>query len=227
MSLWVKICAMTNPSDAAIAAEAGANAIGIIFAPSKRRVDLQRAREISRKAFTVERIGVFHDAPVDEIVEAFEYAELTGVQLHGNEPATWSGHLRRRLGDAARIIKSLQYSPDFAERADEYAMNGFDAVLLDSAAGNRGGGTGKRFDWKEAAAQRQPLNQRVKLVVAGGLNPENVGDAIAQLWPWGVDVVSGVEVEIGKKDPEKVRAFIRNARAATRPRLVKAERSRA
>jgi phosphoribosylanthranilate isomerase len=213
--LWIKICAMTVAEDAAVAAEAGADAIGLIFASiSKRRVTVAQARDIAGQAHAIERIGIFHDAQEEEIVGTFEAVGLSGVQLHGQESAELVAQLRRRLPVGAKIIKSIQFGNGCEQLAERYVAGVVDAILLDSAAGAQGGGTGKRFDWSAAAETVRRLRERSQVIVAGGLAPESVGEAVATLQPDGVDVVSGVEATVGRKDSEKVRAFIHGAREA-------------
>jgi len=216
MSLWIKICANTSLVDAMIAAVAGADAVGFVFAPSPRRVTTEQVAVIvPRLPEEIEKIGVFVGAAVEEIVATVEAAGLTGVQLHWDAPAELPAALRARLGARVRILRVVHFD---AERAEGPAALAFDpnvdAILVDSRTSSAVGGTGTSYDW---AAARQSLFEgadELKLIAAGGLTPDNVAEAIAALRPWGVDVVSGVEAEPGRKDAAKVRAFIVNARAA-------------
>jgi len=216
MSLWIKICANTSLEDAMIAAEAGADAVGFVFAPSPRRVTAEQvAAIVPRLPAEIEKIGVFVDATVDEIAATVEAAGLTGVQLHWDAPAELPAALRARLGSSLRILGVVHFDGNASEVASAVSREkNVDAILVDSRTGTALGGTGKSYDW--AAARRVLFSRsgQLKLIAAGGLTPENVAEAIATLRPWGVDVVSGVEAAPGRKDAAKVRAFIANARAA-------------
>jgi phosphoribosylanthranilate isomerase len=212
MPLWVKICANTTLDDAQLAADAGADAVGFVFAPSPRRISVEEAAAIIPSLpATLEKIGVFVDASFDEIASTVNSAGLTGVQLHFAAPRELPAQLRVRFGPALKILGVLHFDASISELPDDPNI---DAILLDSRTSTAVGGTGQTFDWSIAASTLlQKVKQR-KLVAAGGLTPENVAEAIATLQPWGVDVVSGVEAAPGRKDPAKVRAFIANARAA-------------
>jgi len=222
MSLWIKICANTSLEDATIAAEAGADAVGFVFAPSPRRVTAEQAAVIvPRLPANIEKIGVFVDASVDEIAATVEAVGLTGVQLHSMVTAEETAKLRARFGPGLRILRVVHFDARagklIKKQIAEHARNPHvDAVLVDSRTVAAVGGTGAAFDW---AIARKTLFQGAKewkLIAAGGLNPANVAEAIAMLRPWGVDVVSGVESAPGKKDPKKVREFVARARAAER-----------
>jgi phosphoribosylanthranilate isomerase len=217
MSLWIKICGNTSLEDALLAADAGADAVGFVFATSPRQVTVEQVAALTpRLPSSLEKIGVFVDAKVEEIETIIRTCGLTGVQLHSNVGLEGTASLRERFGRNLRILRVLHYSPSLADEAAGVAGNSnFDAVLLDSRTAAAVGGTGIAFDWDAAAAaltRSQGFDH--KIVVAGGLNPANVAEAIQSLHPWGVDVVSGVEASRGRKDPEKVRAFIARARAA-------------
>lgn len=220
MSLWIKICGNTSLADAQLAVEAGADAVGFVFAPSPRRVTAaQAAAIVSHLPATVEKIGVFVDASLDEIYSTVRECGLTGVQLHFEAGAELPKRLREHLGPEVRILRVVCFDVGAAKLIKEQVAEHdrdprVDAVLVDSRTDVAVGGTGAAFDW---AAARKTLFQnaaaRRRRIAAGGLNPENVAEAIATLQPWGVDVVSGVEFAPGKKDPAKVREFIANARA--------------
>lgn len=239
MSLWVKICANTTLEDALIAAEAGADAVGFVFAPSPRRVTRETtAAIIPQLPASLEKIGVFVDAPYEEIVATVETTGLTGVQLHFEPPIDLTARLRARFEAALRILRVMHFdaekntstkgtgfSPYMSETdlsgalapGNSFADPNTDAILIDSRTATAVGGTGQRFDWSTASGTLfQNTKVRKHLIAAGGLTPENVAEAIAILRPWGVDVVSGVERMPGQKDPAKVRDFVRNARAAAR-----------
>ncbi len=215
---WIKICAITNLGDAQASVAAGADALGFIFTTSSRRVEADRAAEIVSNLMNhIEKIGVFVNETPSQVAEVVEAAGLTGVQLHGDEPADQMQEYRRALGQR-KIIKALQArellsSPD--------TLNGYlgsrqviDAILLDAGSPSQRGGTGQTFDWIAAAPIVAKVRTQMPVVIAGGLNPENVAEAIRLFAPWGVDVVSGVEREIGKKDEAKLRNFVGKVRQA-------------
>jgi phosphoribosylanthranilate isomerase len=217
MSLWVKICANTSLEDARLAAESGADAVGFVFAPSPRRLTLEQvAAIVPGLPESIEKIGVFVDAPFEEIAEAVRRCGLTGVQLHSEIGPELPARLRAGFGAGLRILRVVHFGPGAAEQAACYAVDpNVHAVLVDSRTATAVGGTGVAFDWHEAAGTIF-ANGKVKLIAAGGLRPETVAEAIRTLRPWGVDVASGVEVVPGKKDDAKVRAFVANARARHR-----------
>ena len=228
MSLWIKICGNTTLEDARVAVAAGADAVGFVFAASPRRVTASEAAAIAQRLpATVEKIGVFVDAALDEIYSTVRECGLTGVQLHSEAGPELPAKLRALLGPELRVLRVVHVSAGAEESATEqiaqHARNpDVDAVLVDSRTATAVGGTGVPFDW---AAARKTLFQNAKerkLIAAGGLSPENVAEAIAALRPWGVDVVSGVEAAPGRKDPDKVREFIVRARGADRERRLRA-----
>jgi phosphoribosylanthranilate isomerase len=206
--LFVKICGITSAEDALLAVEAGADAVGLVFWPgSPRHVDTATARRISGALpASVVRVGVFVDAPVDDMARAAEEACLDLLQLHGNEPPEALRSLPRRAWKAVRV------GWDFAV-ADALRYEGHAAgILLDSRAEGPPGGTGKTFDWTLAREVRKGASF---LVLAGGLDPENVATAIALVRPDGIDVSSGVEMSPGRKDPARMRAFVAAARSVS------------
>jgi len=213
--MWVKICANTSLEDAMTAAEAGADAVGFVFAESVRKVTPAQVRAITpHLPASVEKIGVFVDARFDDLAAAIEGCGLTGVQLHSSCEAGAAARLRERFG-SLRILRVIHFQNGLErELREAQADEAIDAVLVDSRTAHLVGGTGIRFDWQ--AARGSFAGSRLRMVTAGGLNPENVGEAIAMLRPWGVDVASGVEAAPGKKDAAKVRAFVEAARIAAR-----------
>jgi phosphoribosylanthranilate isomerase len=220
--MWIKICGNTTLEDACFAAECGANAVGFVFAPSPRQVEVDVVREITaRLPRQVEKYGVFVDASFDEIVSTVSNAGLTGVQLHrspeGLLPSRVREHFARRQVQIG-ILGVLHYKGqelEFAQQLMELGANeALDGVLVDSMTTRAVGGTGTTFDWLKAQASFQRAAPHFRMVAAGGLSPENVRQAIQTLRPWGVDVVSGVESAPGKKDHVRVRAFIRIAQEA-------------
>ncbi len=218
--MWIKICGTTNIDDAQHAADAGADALGFVFAPSPRRVTEAQARHIvSHLSSEVETYGVFVDASIEEIVHTVLACGLTGVQLHrtlnaGQEsfepalPEKLRRHFLARCSQEVRIVSVVAFD-EALEDQFEGAARSADALLIDSRLG---GGSGIRFDWAAARASFQKARGKSRVIAAGGLSPENVEEAIETLAPWGVDVVTGVEASPGRKDPRKVEAFIQAAR---------------
>ncbi len=215
---WVKICATTNLRDAQASVAAGANALGFIFAPSTRRIEVQTAAEIiAALPAEIEKIGVFVNETPERVAAIAERAGLTGVQLHGDEPAAQLAAYRQAVG-GRRLIKTLQARELLAEAGGQVLQRylakseSLDAILLDSGVPSKRGGTGVPFDWEAAL----PLVKRIKavlpVIIAGGLTAGNVVQAIRLFDPWGVDVVSGVESEAGRKDEAKLRGFVAAAR---------------
>ena len=214
--LWIKICANTTLEDAKLAAEAGADAVGFVFAPSPRRVTAAQVAVItSHLPSELEKIGVFVDSTLDEICATVRACGLTGVQLHSKAGSDLSAQLREGFGMKLRILRVVHFGTDAADHAAAVTADpNVDAILVDSRTATAVGGTGLAFDWAMARATLfQSIEGRRRLIAAGGLTPDNVVEAIATLRPWGVDVASGVEMAPGRKDPRKIRAFIANARA--------------
>jgi len=202
----VKICGITNLNDAEMAVELGAWAVGLIFFQgSPRRCSVGEAQRITaamrRK---VEVCGVFVNAPLQEVVETSEEVGLSMLQFHGDEGPSFCAEAARRNG--ARVIKAAQVSgPGDVRDLERFHV---DFHLLDARARTPGreglrGGTGERFDWKLLAARRS----KVPLILSGGLNADNVAEAIAIARPFAVDTASGTEQAPGRKDPRKLRAF--------------------
>jgi phosphoribosylanthranilate isomerase len=224
--LWVKICGMTNLDDAFAAAEAGADAIGMIFAPSKRRITPDAAKEITQKLpKTLDKVGVFANESAQQIEDVAAKVGLTAVQLHGDESPEFAGslfrHGRARSRAQMRVFKTLHVTTGIESVARSFLIaNCVDGVLLDSVVHNaqtgetERGGTGQSFDWRRANEFLPGVQRETRVIVAGGLSPENVADAVRTLQPWGVDVCSGVESAPGKKDWQKLRAFVVAARDA-------------
>jgi phosphoribosylanthranilate isomerase len=207
---WIKFCGTTSLADAMASIETGANALGFIFAVSKRQVSPEKAQEIIRELpAEVERIGVFLNATAEEVGRTIREVNLTGVQMHGSESCREvfdqiPAGRRESLRKIQTVLMSDGAAVDFDARM---ADSGADAWLLDSGAGS-----GRTFDWR--AARRQLGERRGPFIIAGGLNADNVGEAIHIFSPWGVDVVSGIEREPGRKDPEKMKAFVAAVRKA-------------
>lgn len=213
MKTWIKFCGTTSLEDALASVEAGADALGFIFGPSKRQITPHRAKEIiAALPREVEKIGVFLNAGAKQIRHVVDQVDLSGIQMHGDgdfPPEVYS-YLPQDRRDSLRKIKTiLVIQPSFEMMFDvSAAVPGVvDAWLFDSGAGS-----GKTFDWRAARAQLGERNGR--FIIAGGLIPENVGEAIKIFSPWGVDVVTGIEREPGRKDPEKLKAFVAAVRKA-------------
>jgi len=198
--VFVKICGITSPADAQVAVEAGADAVGLIFAASRRQVDVDEARVIVASVpDDVLVVGVFRDHLVREVLEVVDAVGLRAVQLHGSDPAS----TRRVHEHVPVLIRAMAAgSPELVEVDD----HGADVVMLDGPTP----GSGVAFDWSLVG----DLTRRHRVLLAGGLRPDTVADAIATVLPWGVDVASGVEASPGRKDPDAVRAFVAAARAA-------------
>jgi phosphoribosylanthranilate isomerase len=219
--MWVKICGNTNLGDALKAAELGADAVGFIFAESKRRVTAAQVAAITAHLPAgVERVGVFESRDAAEIGEIAAEAGLTAVQLHGGLDERLIG----QVPAGVQVIQTLHWvvgdhasGKRLAEQMQVAAAIGIEHVLVDSRVGAAAGGTGVAFDWAAARAVFEAAPSHLRLIVAGGLQPENVADAVHRLRPWGVDVSSGVEVSPGRKDPAQVARFIEKARGAQTP----------
>jgi phosphoribosylanthranilate isomerase len=219
--MWIKICGNTSLEDAQLAVDAGADAVGFIFAESARRVTADRVHAITTKLpASIEKYGVFVDPSLGELIHAVEESGLTGIQLHRSHDPALPLRLREHFAGKAvhnglSIFKVIHYQEDLAGQLKAaQADAAIDAVLVDSRTATMLGGTGQRYDWQAASSSFREAASRLKLIAAGGLNPGNVAEAIATLRPWGVDVVTGVEASPGKKDPAKVREFVSNARIA-------------
>ena len=202
----VKICGMTQFKDAKFAVEQGADAVGFIFYKrSPRSVTMKEAREMIMKLPPfVDTVGVFVNETADRVNRIAEYCGLDLVKLHGDESPVFCKKIRRRVIKAFRI-RDLQS----IKQLSKYTVSGF---LLDTFAENLHGGTGKTFDWNLAL----PAKKIGPVILAGGLGPLNIRQAITQVRPYGVDVCSGVEKTSGVKDPEKVRTFLENIRSGSK-----------
>jgi phosphoribosylanthranilate isomerase len=204
----VKICGITNAQDAFIALEAGADLLGLnFFPPSPRFVTPQEAGQIVRQIRgphpTACLVGVFVDEDPASVQQIMARCDLDYAQLHGEEPPEWTTAL---LDRGLKVIKAFRVR-------DGTSLAGIErhqatAYLLDTYVPGQAGGTGQTFDWQLAtqASARGPV------ILAGGLTPANVAEAIRTARPWGVDVASGVEAEPGRKDPTMVRQFIAAAK---------------
>jgi phosphoribosylanthranilate isomerase len=196
----VKICGITNLGDARVAADAGADAIGLVFAESPRRVSVERAKEIAAALpQDVLKVGVFVDAGPEEVLRIAREVGLDYAQLHGDEPPEAVAEIR---GGGVGVMKALRVRN--AEALAVIEQYGADLFLLDAWSAKARGGTGVRFDWELAKS----LIGRDNIVVSGGLDPENVREAIEYFEPYGVDASSSLEERPGKKSGERVRRFV-------------------
>ncbi len=199
--MFVKICGIANETDALLAAGLGADAVGLIFAPSTRQITKDVARDIVRRLPPeILSVGVFRNEHRSRVVQIANTVGLRAVQLHGHETAEDTRWIAERV---PAVIRAFAVSDPALDHLDDF---GKIDVLIDSATP----GGGEVFDWTLLSQRRfaRPF------ILAGGLGPDNVADAIATVRPWGVDVASGVEASPGRKDPVKLGRFITNARTA-------------
>ena len=222
----VKICGIRQAEHAAIAAEAGADYVGLVFVPGqRRRVSLETAQAIgaataTRGAGAPRLVGLFADQPLEEVAATVTAAGLDLAQLCGQESLEYCNRLQddagvgiikvfHVTGDAAEDSQETE-TPDWASDVETFRAAGH-LITLDRMVDGLQGGTGQTFDWSVA---ERLARQGQDFILAGGLTPANVARAVSTVRPWGVDVSSGVETD-GVKDPEKIRAFVRNARNAS------------
>ncbi len=199
--MFVKICGITNEDDALLAVAMGADAVGFVFAPSPRQIPVQRAYDITRRLPPeVLTVGVFRDEHPKRVVELVHRAGVKAAQLHGNESAAAVAEVARSV---QWVIKAYPAGSPQVGAASSLAT---DLILLDAPSP----GSGQLFDWTLAGE----VPEGMRLILAGGLDPDNVADAIKAIEPWGVDVASGVERAPGRKDALKVKRFIEAAKAA-------------
>ncbi len=202
--MFVKVCGITSEEDALLAVAMGADALGFVLAPSSRQVTPQQAADIvKRLPAEIVTVGVFRDETRQRVVDIAHRAGLRAVQLHGHESSADSHWIRQRV---RLLVKAFAAGDPQLEQADDYAA---DAFLVDSATP----GSGEVFDW--SLAEGAPAGRRI--ILAGGLTPANVADAVRVVRPWGVDVSTGVESSPGRKDASKIRAFVEAAKGAEPP----------
>ena len=216
---WVKVCGMTNLEDALLAVDAGADAVGFVFyKKSPRCVSIETVRQIVQELpRKVEKVGVFVNEAEKVLCEFAERTGLTAIQMHGDHEDPHVGDLVKARRPELKVLAAISM---VRESPDDWAMRWrpdvVHAFLVDSGDSSKPGGTGKSFDWRASGPILENIKAQGKVVAAGGLTPDNVSTALKILKPWGVDVVSGVEASPGKKDPKKVRAFVRAVREADR-----------
>lgn len=201
----VKICGITNIDDAMVVATNGAHALGLVFyGASPRAVDAEQARAISYAVGPFICVtGLFVNAPVEQVNSIVARVPLQLLQFHGDETAGYCESFRRPY------IKAIRMKPDLDVTAVMVAHPNASGFLLDAYRAGVPGGTGETFDW-----DRVPRNSKVPIVLAGGLTPANVAEAIRKTGVYGVDVSGGVESAPGKKDHKQITSFINNARSA-------------
>ena len=207
MTVRIKICGITNQEDALAAARLGADAIGFVFATSPRKVSVESAREIIKALPPfVQTVGVFVDEDPERVSSITDMCGLDILQLHGNESVDYCSSF------SCRVIKAVRMqSRDELKNLSKY-LDVVDALLLDTYVPNKLGGTGITFDWQLAVEARR----YGRIILAGGLNPENVAAAISMVKPYAVDASSGLERSPGVKDHEKMAQFIKEAMQAAR-----------
>ena len=209
----VKICGLCRAEDAATAQTLGADYVGVILAPGSRRsLSPDAARLVYESANNCLRVGVFQDPTMDEVTSLVDALQLNVIQLHGAETPEFAHEAAHKTG--CEVWKALWLrAPGDLHHAVEKFGRVVDGLLLDSAHG----GSGQQFEWSLAGQARSLIPENVDLIVAGGLDPDNVHDAVAQMRPDIVDVASGVERAVCEKSPEKIDAFIRNAKIPAAP----------
>ena len=199
-----KVCGITTPEDALTAANSGADAVGLVFAESPRKLSVEQAREVANTLPDgVLKVGVFVDEEPEEVLRVVREVGLDYAQLHGDESPETVTFLR---GEGVRVIKALRVRGAGSLAAmDKYEA---DLFLLDAWSEKARGGTGERFDWEVAKS----YGGRGNILVSGGLTPENVREAIQFFEPYGVDASSSLEDAPGKKNGERVRRFVSAAK---------------
>lgn len=211
----IKICGLSHIEHAMVAAEAGADFLGLIFAPYRRRVTVEAASALVEAVHALrprpQIVGVFVDAPAAEVNRVAEDCRLDWVQLSGNETWRYCRQIERPIIKAIHIPAGKKIEQILNKIEIGYRLYSERELicLLDSKSGNAPGGTGQAFDWQLA----REITARFPVTIAGGLTPDNVSQMLEEAQPWGVDVSSGIESG-GQKDPAKIRAFVAAVRRA-------------
>lgn len=212
----IKFCGMTRAVDATKAAGLGAAHIGVIFAESSRRVDDATARVVFEAAGEqVGHVAVFGSASVDDIADKAARSGADTVQLHGTPNVSTVAKLRQKFRGEIWAVVSVAPDSDVLPREAADLAEVADALMLDARVGGRSGGTGQTLKWDRLSESVAPLRERTKVILAGGLTPENVGAAIQAMRPHIVDVSSGIEIAPGIKDAAKMEAFAEAVRSAS------------
>ena len=202
----VKICGVKTPEVARLSVDYGADMIGLVFAPSKRQVDISTAQAIRKIVPEVPLVGVFKDQSLSEIQAVIDKVGLDVVQLHGDEPVEFLAAIK------LPVFRSIAVKPDGQFNFDRESWRGVEAFLFDSALPDgSSGGAGVAFEWRNLL----PEDRKAKLIVAGGLTAANVVKAIEVLQPFAVDVSGGVEVQ-GEKSPELIKEFIERVKRSNK-----------
>ena len=211
----IKFCGLTKSADAAHAAELGAFYGGVIMTKSVRQVSPADAREIFDAAPELKRVGVVGKEPISRILRAAEKAELDVLQLHRHLSADECEQLREEFDGEIWAVLGIDVESSELPESWKSMADSVDALLLDTSVHGRAGGTGRTFDWDAIASRTIEIGRDIPVVLAGGLNPDNVARAITTLHPAVVDVSSGVESAPGIKSPEMMTAFARAVASAS------------
>ena len=209
----IKICGLSEIQHVLAAAEAGADFIGLVFAPSRRQVSAKKALQLVEAVCNLKTrpavVGVFVNSAVDEVNRIAEYCHLDQVQLSGDETWDYCRQIKRPIIKTVHVSNTSAPDEIVSEIATGYQLLPKQNLicLLDSKVGNTYGGTGRAFDWQLA----RKVSARFPVLITGGLTPTNVGQLVKETQPWGVDVSSGVETN-GQKDTAKIIAFIKAVR---------------
>jgi len=216
-SVRVKICGITREEDLAVAVAAGADAVGFLVGvpSSPRNLTLEKAERLLRQVpVFVDSVVVTEPQSIDGLAEICERLKPTAIQIHGKRNFDAS-EIREKIKHA-RLIKTIYVTEDAVKETAIEELKTFDAVLLDSFSKGQYGGTGRVHDWNLSRQIREAVAP-LPVILAGGLKPENVKEAILTVQPYAVDVASGVELQPAVKDHEKIRAFVENAKEIKLP----------
>lgn len=211
----IKFCGLRRPADAAHAASVGATYGGVILTESKRRVTPRQARDVFDAARALTRVGVFNREGAGKILRMATEAALDVLQLHGQFTPDEHSQLRQEFDGEIWSVIAIDAETGMPAGDWKNVADFADALLLDTLSAGRSGGTGRTFDWQKAAPLVKEISREITVVLAGGLNPDNVAEAVGILHPSVVDVSSGVETAPGIKSPELMTAFARSVGSAS------------